>query len=142
MNAMLHVSLSGVSITIKENEMSSTNLVVLKGNLGREPELIEFGEKKKAVFSIAVTQMGMDKPLWVEISVWGKQAAACAQNLIKGSEVVVNGRLCMDSWTSKDGDARRKWYVTAFNVDFCGRPRSKSEVIELHQTLNDDDIPF
>ena len=60
------------------------------------------------------------------MTVWQKQAEACAEYLKKGSEVFTEGRLVHDKWETKEGEKRSKLRVTAERVQFLGgRPRQE-----------------
>lgn len=88
------------------------NLVVLKGNLARDPELrMVGGEKQTAVvnFTIAVNREftrangTQDKiTSFISCEAWDSGAEAIANTLKKGDLVLVEGSLRNDSW-EKDG---------------------------------------
>lgn len=87
------------------------NLVVLKGNLARDPELRVVGGKQTAVvnFTIAVnreftrTNGSQDKiTSFISCEAWDSGAEAIANTLKKGDLVLVEGSLRNDSW-EKDG---------------------------------------
>jgi len=48
----------------------------------------------------------------------GKLASNCEQFLKKGSQVFIEGKLVMQSWTGQDGSKRNKIVVEAFTVEF------------------------
>lgn len=88
------------------------NLVVLKGNLARDPELrVVGGEKQTSVvnFTIAVNREftrangTQDKiTSFISCEAWDSGAEAIASTLKKGDLVLVEGSLRNDSW-EKDG---------------------------------------
>lgn len=87
------------------------NLVVLKGNLARDPELRVVGEKQTAVvnFTVAVNREftrangSQDKiTSFISCEAWDSGAEAIANTLKKGDLVLVEGSLRNDSW-EKDG---------------------------------------
>jgi single-strand DNA-binding protein len=98
--------------------VASFNRVILLGNLTRDPELryIQSG--------MAVTELGLavndrrktatgewvDEPTFVDVTVWGRQAETASEYLTKGSPVLIEGRLKLDSW-EKDGQKRSKLKV-------------------------------
>ena len=75
---------------------SNTNIVILSGNLVKDPEL-RYTQGGDAVcnFRIAVnSKFGeKEKTLWQDIVCWKGQAEAVANYLTKGSKVIVTGRL-------------------------------------------------
>lgn len=60
---------------------------------------------------------------YVDIVVFGKTACNCKQFLAKGSQIMVEGRLHLDEWVSRDGDKRSKLVVMAENVQFMNGRR-------------------
>lgn len=90
------------------------NLVVLKGNLARDPELRVVSEKQTAVvnFTVAVNTEftrangSQDKiTSFISCEAWDSGAQAIANTLKKGDLVLVEGSLRNDSW-EKDGVKR------------------------------------
>jgi len=123
--------------------MSNYNKVLLLGRLTRDPELrytpqgtsvsdlglavnreytLSSGEKKK-------------ETLFVDVTVWKKQAELCCQYLRKGSPLFIEGRLTMDSWEGQDGQKRTKIRVVADNFQFIGGGggRTGAEVPEVEE---------
>lgn len=94
--------------------MNGTNLVVLSGSIGKDPETKLAGEKNLMEFSIAVNETftkkdgeKVDKTTWFEIKAWGD----LAKNLIflrKGAYVIITGKLVMEEWTDTATSAKRK----------------------------------
>jgi single-strand DNA-binding protein len=144
--------------------------IVIVGNLGRDPE------KKYTPSGTPVTHMnvatsrkytGSDGQLvketaWFRVSVFGKQADACAQYLKKGSSVLVEGRLTPDkttggprTYTRPDGTASASFEVAANSVRFisgreggdressgAGDRESADDAGSTHNDPAADDIPF
>jgi len=142
--------------------MGSVNRVILVGNLGRDAELrYTPGGAAVAKFSIATTEMWNDKSgqrqertEWHNVDLWGKQAEALSEYLVKGKQVYVEGRLQTDEYTDKEGIKRRTTRVRCDRVVLLGgggrgpsdRSDRASEVSAHHpepaEPLTDDDIPF
>ena len=103
------------------------NKVILVGRLTRDPE-VRYTQTGKAVasFSIAVnTGFGDNKRAdFIPIIVWEKLAEICGNNLSKGRNVLVEGRLQIRDY-EKDGQKRRISEVIAQNVEFL---ESKAQV--------------
>lgn len=104
------------------------NVLVLSGRLGKDPEM-RYTSNERAVcnFPLAVSLYGEDKTLWIDVTVWGKQAENSNKYLSKGSPVAVNGYLTEDSWETDDGQRRRKKYMVANNVQFLGSSKEKEQ---------------
>lgn len=84
----------------------NTNLTVISGRLAKDPSLV-YTQSGMACTSLTVAvgdgqdKQGNDRTQFIQVSVWGKQAEAVANNLAKGSQVIVNGKLIVRSYTSK-----------------------------------------
>lgn len=102
------------------------NLVVLLGNLTRDPEL-RHTNNNTAVVSFGMAnnrryKAGDDmkeETTFVEVECWGRQAELVNEYCKKGKQVLVNGRLKLDQW-EKDGEKRSKLMVVANNITFLG----------------------
>ena len=97
------------------------NKVILIGNLGRDPEVrrLENGAVV-AKFSIATNENYMDKSgewqtltEWHEIVVWRALAERAEQQLKKGAQVYIEGKLTHRSWQDQDGNNRKTTEVVA-----------------------------
>lgn len=116
--------------------MASFNKVILMGNLTRDPELktLQSG-MRVAKLGLAVSEMWRDKATgeqkevscFVDVDVWDKLADLCGQYLSKGRPVLVEGRLRMDEWTTKEGEKRTKLVVRADTVKFVGPAPQRME---------------
>jgi single-strand DNA-binding protein len=106
--------------------MGTVNVVILMGNLTRDPELRRTqGGQTVSDLGLAVNeryknQAGEEvkKTCFVDVTVWGKQAESCAKFLRKGSPALVEGKLQYDQWESPEGGKRSKLRVVAERVRF------------------------
>lgn len=109
---------------------SNVNVVVITGNLTRDPELRHTGggtaicELRVAVNSRrkdGQTGQWIDKPNYFDVVVWGAQGENCANYLSKGRPVAVEGRLDWREWEAKDGGGKRQAVqIIANSVQFLG----------------------
>jgi single-strand DNA-binding protein len=108
---------------------SNVNVVVITGNLTRDPELRHTGggtaicELRVAVNSRRKDQSGnwVDKPNYFDVVVWGAQGENCATYLAKGRPVAIEGRLDWREWEAKDGSGKRQAVqIIANTVQFLG----------------------
>ena len=110
--------------------MAQLNKVFLMGNLTRDPEL------RRLSNGTAVTDLGLalnrsfmgkdgekrEEVVFIDVTVWDRQAETCCQYLKKGRAVHVEGFLKMDSWDDKaTGEKRSKVKVQADRVQFLDR---------------------
>ena len=102
--------------------MAGINKVILVGNLGRDPEVrvLESGTKV-AQFSIATTESykdrdgnWQDQTEWHNLVLWRYLAERAEQNLRKGMQIYVEGKLKTRSWTDQNQQTR---YTTDIVVD-------------------------
>ncbi len=111
----------------------SFNKITMVGNLGRDPELRNFGNVPVCNFNVAVGDPGAGPksgddgpPTWFRVAVWGKRAVSCAKNLKKGSPVYVAGRLKSKQWSDKEGTRHHVLEVKASDIRFFGLEGSRS----------------
>ena len=136
--------------------MSDTNLIVLTGNLTRDPEL------RHTASGVAVANVGLasnrkykqgdelkEDVCFVDVTVFGSTAVAVAEHLNKGRKVLVEGRLRYHAWEADDGQKRSKVDVIANRVNFLPRAAkngngSDNGANEFDGTIPDDsdEIPF
>ena len=144
--------------------MASFNRVILMGNLTRDPDVRATGASgmKVARLGLAVSERRKDRngnvidnPVFIDVDAWDKLAELCGQYLSKGSSILVEGRLQMDSW-EKDGQKHQKLKVRAQTIKFlpkgdrlAGGPRNEeapAPAVSAPATTSlesdPDDIPF
>jgi len=145
--------------------MASYNRVILLGNLTRDPEL-RFTPNNTAVSDIGLAVNDrrknangewVEETTFVDVTLWGRTAEVANEYLSKGSSVLIEGRLKLDTW-EKDGKKQSKLRVVAERMQMLGsrgaggggsggarspakvaEPASSAEDIDAPQ---DDDIPF
>jgi len=110
--------------------MADLNKVFLMGRLTFDPEL-RYAPSGSAVseLRLAINRVwtGRDgdrkeEVLFIDVTVWDRQAENCCQYLKKGSQVHIEGALKMDTWDDKTtGEKRSKIKVQAERVQFLDR---------------------
>jgi len=112
---------------------ASLNRVFLIGNLTRDPEL-RYIPSGTAVtdFGLAVNQNWTGKDgqkhedvVFVDVTLWARQAELASEYLTKGSPVFIEGRLQFDQWQDKEGQKRSKLRVVGERMQFLGRAPGK-----------------
>lgn len=106
--------------------MASFNRVILVGNLTRDVDV------KYLQSGSAVTEIGLavndrvkknnewvDETTFVDITLWGRTAEIASEYLSKGSSVLIEGRLKLDSW-EKDGKKNYKLRVVGERMQMLG----------------------
>ncbi len=107
--------------------MASLNRVILCGNLTDDPEL-SYTPAGLAVcrLRMAVNERvrsgneWVDRPCYIDVTAFERQAETCNQYLAKGSPLLLEGRLRYETWEAKDGTRRSKHSVAAERVQFIG----------------------
>lgn len=107
--------------------MASFNRVILVGNLTRDPEL------RYTTTGTPVTEIGLavndrvkrgnewvDETTFVDVTLWARTAEVASEYLSKGSPVLIEGRLKLDTWET-DGQKRSKLRVVAERMQMLGQ---------------------
>jgi single-strand DNA-binding protein len=108
--------------------MASFNRVVLVGNLTRDPEL------RYIPSGTAVTEIGLavndrrkgangewiEETTFVDVTLWARTAEIASEYLNKGSSVLIEGRLKLDTW-EKDGKKNSKLRVVGERLVMLGQ---------------------
>ncbi len=147
--------------------MASYNRVVLLGNITRDIDL------KYLQSGTAVTELGLavndrrkssqtgewiEETTFVDVTLWGRTAEVASEYLGKGSPVLIEGRLKLDTWET-DGQKRSKLRVVGERMQLLGTrggsgngggpPRRESEYSEPATATAsqpagpaEEDIPF
>lgn len=119
--------------------MADLNKVFLIGRLTRDPEL------RTTPGGSSVTDLGLatnrpyttkdgerrEEVVFLEVTVWNRQAENCCQYLKKGRMVHVEGHLKLDSWEdAATGQKRSKLRVEADRVQFLDRQGGESAAVD------------
>ena len=135
--------------------MSSFNKTILVGNLTRDVELRYFGQSNTPVTDIglAINENYKDREetTFVDVTIFGRTAEIANEYLSKGSQVLIEGRLKLDTWET-DGQKRSKLKVVCEKLQMLGgkngKPQSekRGDDAQLGDAgsggQSDDDIPF
>jgi single-strand DNA-binding protein len=150
---------------------TNLNVVVITGNLTKDPELRQLPNSGTAVCDLRVAvnsrrrdQNGewVDKPNYFDVTVFGAQGENCATYLTKGRPVAIEGRLDWREWETENGK-RQAVKIIANSVQFLGSrgdapaaggngftaqsdvPADTSDFTDPEPatvSASDDDIPF
>lgn len=80
-----------------------------------------------------------DKSNYIDVTVFGRQAASAGRYLAKGRQVAVQGRLEWRSWETKEGGKRQTVEVVAEHVQYLSDGRS--EQASFREPTSEGDIP-
>ncbi len=144
---------------------ASFNRVILVGNLTRDPEC------RYIPSGTAVADVGLavndrrksasgewvDETTFVDITLWGRPAEIVSEFCTKGSPLLVEGRLKLDTWEA-DGQKRSKLKVIGERIQLLGAAggggssktgafRQPTQVMQPYEEMvlppnEPEDIPF
>lgn len=133
-----------------------TNIVLLVGNLGGDPELRSTnGGTDIATFSLGTSRPKRDSEgktykdssgftakdtEWHRVTCFNGLGRVIAQHAAKGMLVSVRGRIHYSKWTDREGIERYGCEIIADDVQFLGRPRQAGESSDRPEI--DEDVPF
>lgn len=94
------------------------NQVTLIGRLTHDPQVKDFQGGRLATFTLANNRKYVanneerEERLFIDCKCWRGLADIVARLCQKGKQVAVTGRLCMDTWTTPEGQNRSKIYLS------------------------------
>lgn len=114
------------------------NQLTVIGRVGQDPRAVSFADtgNKVVKFSLAVTEYSSkkdeEKTLWIDVDCWNGLGDRVMQTITKGREVLLTGRLAINSFT-KEVDGKtvevNKPILKLTSFHLCGRvPRTQKEV--------------
>lgn len=123
------------------------NYIVLMGRLTKSVELrYTMSEKPVASFTLAVDRVGKDKQTdFIDCVAWNGTAEFVNRHFVKGSKIIVEGRLQIRDWTDKDGNKRKSAEVVAKNVYFAeSKKDAQKSFKEQFEEIGEDGevLPF
>lgn len=123
-----------------------TNIVVLVGNLGADPELRSTnGSNDVANFSLGTSRPRRNsegrtfkdesgftakETEWHRVTCFNGLGRIVAQHAAKGMLVAVRGRIHNSKWTDREGVDRYSYEIIADDIQFLGRSKEPSEAPE------------
>ena len=113
--------------------MSSFNKAVVLGYLGKDSELKQtHSGNSVASFSLATSEIFKDstgakteKTTWHNIVMWGESADALSQYLLKGTRVLVEGKISNRSYDKQDGSKGYISEIIANNIVLLGSSKAE-----------------
>lgn len=104
------------------------NTIITLAHLVKDPEIKQTQSGKSVcTMRICVSENQAKTKCFIDCEAWDKTAEACAKFLKKGREIMVEGELCMSSWTNKEGVTQSRHYIRANKVKFMNSPLKKDD---------------
>ena len=139
------------------------NKVFISGNLGTDIKVTYTSGKGTPVgrFSVGVneynSQTKQNETMWVNVTLWGKSAESLSPYLVKGTKVIVTGKLSIRKYKANDGTEKYSTEVVADMVngeELIGKKKETNEfdkqasnfpdpfTKEHEEPVFEDDMPF
>lgn len=135
--------------------MANFNKVILLGNLTRDPQLSYLPNQTPVCeIGLAVNRkwkkdgQTREETCFVDCRCYGKSAETLQKYTLKGSPILIEGRLQLDSWEDNSGQKRSKHRVIVESFQFLGsKPQGKGSGAPAPASAaptakDDNDIPF
>ncbi len=155
----------------KELRFPRINNITLSGRLTRDVDL----RYTPSGTPIAKLPIAFDRPVqkngvwenetsYIDIIVWDQKATYCAENLMKGSAIIVEGRLQTRTYTNNEGRSIKIAEIVSSRIHFLewadnkrnfndesqfenmdsetSFPDKDKDVLDNSETSTQDDVPF
>ena len=124
------------------------NRVCISGNLGTDIKVTYTAGKGTPVgrFSVGVneynSQTKQNETMWVNVTLWGKAAESLSSYLVKGTKVIVTGKLSIRKYKANDGTEKYSTEVVADMVNGVELIGKKKEANEFDKQASNFPDPF
>lgn len=129
------------------------NVLNIIGNLTRDPESRQVGDKTVCNFTVAVNRRQKDKDGnnvadFFRISAWGKIGETCQKYLTKGRKVGVTGNVSVHPYAGQDGTPKASLEVFASDVEFLSSGNNGEQSAPAQATasapipVETEELPF
>ena len=81
------------------------NQITLVGHVGQNPIERSVADDKVVKFSVAVKEFSTNnekKTMWIDVDAWNKLGDLVMENVTKGREVAITGRLAINQFTKEE----------------------------------------
>ena len=124
------------------------NRVFISGNLGTDIKVMYTAGKGTPVgkFSVGVneynSQTKQKETMWVNVTFWGKSVESLSPYLVKGTKVIVTGKLSIRKYKANDGTEKYSTEVVADMVNGVELIGKKKETNEFDKQASNFPDPF
>lgn len=115
------------------------NQLMIIGRVGQEPKVVTFPDtgNKVVKFSLAVTEYSSKKEeettMWIDVDAWNGLGERVIQTITKGREVLLTGRLAINTYTKDDNGKTvevHKPVMKLTSLHLCGPKPTEAEATE------------
>lgn len=119
------------------------NKVILVGNLTRDIEL-RYLPNGSALAKLGLAtnrrykkQDGTqaEETCFIDVNLFGRTAEVANQYLKRGSQVLIEGRLVLESWMDSNGQKKSRHSITAESMQMLGRPQNLMRPMETTKKI-------
>lgn len=124
------------------------NKVIFTGRLTADPELRQSGDTTITRFNLAVDRRGKrDEADFFSCTAFNKLAEFAKNYLVKGTKILLEGRIQNNNYTDRDGKKVYGFQVIADSIEFAGakteRTAEKSDdFVKVPDNVDDEELPF
>lgn len=111
------------------------NQITIVGHVGQNPIERAVADDKVVKFSVAVKEFSSNnekKTMWIDVDAWNKLGDLVMENVTKGREVAITGRLAINQFTKEEEGVLVKMskpVIKLSSFHLCGgAPRKREEV--------------
>ena len=112
------------------------NKVILVGNVGADPELINKDTNRaRCTFTLATWELKRNDegkieriPSWHSVVAFGRTADSGSANLKKGKQVLVEGKLQSNRWEDKNGIKHSAYEIVANAIYPLGKKEGRGQI--------------
>ena len=121
------------------------NNAILMGRLTKEPTITHTTDGKAvAKFTLAVDRIGEGAD-FISCVAFGKTAEIVEKYIVKGTKILLNGRIQTGSYTNKDNVKVYTTDVIANNIEFCESKKEQAttsdDFIDIAE-VDEEGLPF
>lgn len=124
------------------------NKVIFTGRLTADPEQRQSGDTTITRFNLAVDRRGKrDEADFFNCTAFNKLAEFAKNYLVKGTKILLEGRIQNNNYTDRDGRKVYGFQVIADSIEFAGakteRTAEKSDdFVKVPDNVDDEELPF
>ena len=118
------------------------NNIIISGYIARNVEKKQLNEGAFVVNNaVAVKRFGTDKTDFIDIKVFGKQVDNFCNLVKKGTRILIQGQLLVDTFKNKEDKTVINTYIIVGNFEVLSKVDETTES-KKEENVNDEDLPF
>lgn len=124
------------------------NKVIFTGRLTADPEQRQSGDTTITRFNLAVDRRGKrDEADFFSCTAFNKLAEFAKNYLVKGTKILLEGRIQNNNYTDRDGKKVYGFQVIADSIEFAGAKTERTaerveDFVKVPDNVDDEELPF